>query len=44
MEFLLGCIVGGVIIGVLAHRKPEWFARVVAEVNIVDDKVNDKVK
>lgn len=33
-------VAGGVVVGVVANRKPEWFANVVKVVNAVDAKVN----
>ena len=44
MNFLWGMIAGGVLIGVVANRRPQWFARVVAAANAVDDAVNAAVK
>lgn len=41
---LLGVLLFGLgflACGVLANRKPEWFAKVVKAANAVDDKVND---
>lgn len=40
ITFLLGLFAGAVVIGFIAHKKPDLFARVVLEVNKLDDKVN----
>jgi protease II len=37
---LIGLAVGGVIVGVVANRRPLWFAHVVTAANAVDAKVN----
>jgi hypothetical protein len=42
LMFALGFVAGAVVVGLLAHRKPEWFAKVVSAVNAVDDKINKK--
>lgn len=36
VEFVLGVLVGALIIGVLANRKPEWFATVASVSRIVN--------
>jgi hypothetical protein len=38
--FWFGLIVGAVLMGILANRRPQWFAKVVKAANAVDDKVN----
>ncbi len=43
MMFTIGFIVGAVVIGFIANRRPEWFAKVVFVANTVDDKVNAAV-
>lgn len=40
---LVGAVVGGLVVGVIANRRPQWFAKGVAVVNQFDDKVNAKV-
>lgn len=40
MGFVLGAAVGAIVIGVIANRRPNWFANVVKAANAVDDKVN----
>lgn len=42
--FVIGFVVGSIAVGVLAHRKPAWFAQVVAVANAVDDKVKTTVQ
>ena len=44
MELLIGFIAGAVVVGFIAHRKPEWFANVVAAANAVDDKINAQIR
>jgi len=44
MNFLWGMIAGGVLIGVVANRRPQWFNRMVTAANAVDDAVNSAVK
>lgn len=44
LGFLIGLAVGAVVIGVIANRRPEWFARVVRAANAVDDKVNSTIE
>lgn len=43
IEFSAGFIIGAVIIGILANRRPQWFAKVVSAANAVDAKVNQAV-
>lgn len=43
MEFLIGLAIGAIVVGWTAHKRPEWFARVVSAANAVDDKVNATV-
>jgi hypothetical protein len=38
--FLAGVAVGAIVIGVLANRRPQWFAKVVAASNVVANQVN----
>jgi hypothetical protein len=40
----VGVFVGGVAVGLLAHRKPEWFARVVVLGNEASEVVNEAVQ
>jgi hypothetical protein len=40
LSFLFGVLVGGGAVGLIANRRPQWFAKGVALVNAVDDKVN----
>lgn len=44
LDFALGAIVGAIIVGLIAHRKPEWFATIVKAANAVDDKVNSAIE
>jgi hypothetical protein len=44
LMFIWGFIVGGVVIGVVANRRPLWFAHVVTAANAVDDKINAQFK
>lgn len=39
--FALGFAAGAIVIGIVANRRPNWFASVVKAANIVDAKVND---
>ena len=41
MLFAIGFAAGATVVGIIANRKPEWFAKVVKIANAVDDKVND---
>jgi hypothetical protein len=45
--FLFGLIVGllggGLTVGVVANRKPEWFSKAVVAANKVDDLINAAV-
>jgi hypothetical protein len=41
LPYLLCVALGGVAVGVLANRRPEWFAKVVKVANVVDSAVND---
>lgn len=34
---------GAIVIGVIANRRPQWFAHVVTMANSIDDKVNTTV-
>lgn len=43
LEFAAGIIIGVVIIGILANRRPQWFAKVVSAANAVDAKINQAV-
>jgi len=43
LEFLVGLAVGVVVAATIAHFKPNWFAKVVAEVNVVENKASDAV-
>jgi hypothetical protein len=43
MWFLAGMFLGAVVMGWVAHKRPQWFARVVAETNSFNDKVNARV-
>lgn len=40
LSFIFGFAVGAVIIGVVANRRPQWFAKIVRGANAVDDSVN----
>lgn len=40
MFYFLAFVAGCVVMGLVANRKPEWFARVVKAANAVDDQVN----
>ena len=40
MSGLIGFVIGCIVMGVVANRRPEWFAKVVRVANAVDDKVN----
>lgn len=42
-DVLFGFAIGAVAVGWTAHKRPEWFARVVSAANAVDDKVNATV-
>lgn len=42
--FYIGLVLGMVIMGFVANRRPNWFANVVKAANAVDDKVNASVK
>ena len=36
--FLVGFVAGGVVVGLLANRKPQWFASVVSTINAADNQ------
>lgn len=44
VDFGFGFLVGALVVGLISHRKPEWFASIVATANAVDDKVNTQIK
>lgn len=43
MMFLAGFAVGALTIGIIANRRPQWFAKVVKIANAVDDKINAQI-
>jgi len=40
LEGLIGFAIGAIVIGVIANRRPQWFASIVTMANKIDDKVN----
>ena len=44
MELAIGFAVGFVVCGFIANRRPQWFAKVVAAANTVDDVANQQAK
>ncbi len=40
---IVGLIGGSLIVGVVAHRRPDWFNKAVVIVNKVDDKINEQI-
>lgn len=40
LTYVAAFLAGGVAVGFLANRRPEWFAKVVKVANQVDAKVN----
>ena len=36
-------LAGAIVIGVIANRRPQWFAHVVTMANSIDNKVNTTV-
>lgn len=44
IDLIVGFVVGGAVVGWIAHKKPTWFNSAVTFVNAVDDKVNSTVK
>lgn len=41
--FILGFLAGAIVIGVIANRRPQWFAKVVKAANVADARINDIV-
>lgn len=40
IEFITGFVVGAITIGVIANRRPGWFASLVTMANAFDNQVN----
>ena len=44
IELALGFVAGVAVTAIVAHNKPEWFAKVVKQAAVVTNEVQDKVK
>jgi protease II len=41
--FIGGLVVGGLLVGIVANRRPTWFSSAVSAVNAVDAKANEAI-
>ena len=43
LAFGLGTLLGAIVIGFIANKQPQWFAKVVSAADAVDTKVNQTI-